>query len=117
MAWLAIYPLFATFMCLSGKPLKAELLHWTTFWMAYEGVYILHYFVWWVPFISTLSGVFLVVLYFPPFTDIFRKNVKMLASKKQMQTLQTLFEDGSNLVLSKIMQLATTIVGKRNNIG
>lgn len=78
--FLILYPLWASYWCLR-KPLKADLLHWLIWWVTYEVTNIVRWVIWWVPFFNIFVNVVLMMLYFPIFTNYFRKNVIFVTVK------------------------------------
>jgi len=82
--WIFIYPLFATFWTLR-RPLKAELQHWLIWWLTYQCMCVVRTrILWWVPLITYIESLLLLILYFPPSTDYVRKEY-ICVSKKKIQ--------------------------------
>jgi hypothetical protein len=101
--------MFATYACLK-KPLKGDLIHWTTFWITYHIVTtIVHNLIWWVPFVSSLETLFFLSMYSPLFAEMFRKKCLFVAMKginvhanqlkiKEYVTRIILYHSTSNIV-------------------
>jgi hypothetical protein len=78
---LEIYALYATWLALR-KPLKSELLHFTTFWFLYNIITnVKRVALWWIPLIDYIEWIVLSGCLFPPITESLRNEIVCILKK------------------------------------